>query len=336
MKTLVCVSPGNFKYIDTELPLIKPGHSIIRIKRVGVCGTDLHAFEGTQPFFSYPRVLGHELAAEFVEGDAAGFERGELLTVLPYFNCGSCVACRNHKPNCCTSIKVCGVHIDGGMTEFLLVPSSSLIKAEGLSLDQLALVEPLAIGAHAISRAEVQATDTVLVVGAGPIGIGIVEFARLRGAKVILMDTNKDRLSFCKEWFKHIHLVNPLEIDPINRLRELTDGDMPSVVMDATGSLTAINNSFAYMAHGARYVLVGLQLKDISFSHPEFHKREGTLLSSRNATKEDFALVIQAVKEGKVDPKKMITHRLPFGDVAERFSSLMDPDQKTIKALIEL
>jgi 2-desacetyl-2-hydroxyethyl bacteriochlorophyllide A dehydrogenase len=336
MKTLVCDSPGNFKYIDTELPSLKPGYSIIRIKRVGVCGTDLHAYDGTQPFFSYPRVLGHELAAEFVEGDAQGFQEGELLTVLPYFNCGSCVACRNNKPNCCSAIRVCGVHIDGGMTEFLLVPSSSLVKSDGLSLDELALIEPLAIGAHAISRAEVKSNDTVLIVGAGPIGIGIVEFALLRGAKVILMDTNKDRLSFCKEYFKDIHLVNPLEIDPINRLKELTDGDMPSVVMDATGSLMAINTSFAYMAHGARYVLVGLQLKDISFSHPEFHKREGTLMSSRNATREDFALVIQAVKEGKVDPKKMITHRLAFGDVAERFSSLTDSSQKTIKALIEL
>jgi 2-desacetyl-2-hydroxyethyl bacteriochlorophyllide A dehydrogenase len=336
MKTLVCDSPGNFKYIDTELPSLKPGYSIIRIKRVGVCGTDLHAYDGTQPFFSYPRVLGHELAAEFVEGDAQGFQEGELLTVLPYFNCGSCVACRNNKPNCCSAIRVCGVHIDGGMTEFLLVPSSSLVKSDGLSLDELALIEPLAIGAHAISRAEVKSNDTVLIVGAGPIGIGIVEFALLRGAKVILMDTNKDRLSFCKEYFKDIHLVNPLEIDPINRLKELTDGDMPSVVMDATGSLMAVNTSFAYMAHGARYVLVGLQLKDISFSHPEFHKREGTLMSSRNATREDFALVIQAVKEGKVDPKKMITHRLAFGDVAERFSSLADSSQKTIKALIEL
>lgn len=336
MKTLVCSSPGNFQYVNSEMPVLHSGHSIIRIKRIGICGTDLHAFDGTQPYFSYPRVLGHELAAEYVDGDAAGFERGEMLTILPYFSCDTCVACRNNKPNCCTSIKVCGVHIDGGMTEYLLVPSSTLIKAEGLSFDQLALVEPLAIGAHAISRADVQSKDTVLVVGAGPIGIGIVEFARLKGAKVILMDTNNDRLNFCKSYMPDIHIVNPSTGDAVEQLMRLTDGDMPSVVLDATGNLKAINGAFAYMAHGARYVLVGLQTGEIGFSHPEFHKREGTLMSSRNATYADFALVIKSIKEGKVNPLNMITHRLSFDEVAEKFSALTDPGQKTIKALIEL
>ncbi|MFN5422538.1 MAG: zinc-binding alcohol dehydrogenase family protein [bacterium] len=336
MKTLVCSSPGNFQYINSEMPSFQPGYSIIQIKRVGICGTDLHAFDGTQPYFSYPRILGHELAAVYVDGDASGFEAGELLTIIPYFNCGTCVACRNNKPNCCTSIKVCGVHIDGGMTEYLLVPSSSLIKSEGLSIDQLALIEPLAIGAHAISRAEVQSNDTVLVVGAGPIGIGIVEFARLRGAKVILMDTNDDRLNFCHSYLKDIHIVNPKSVDPVEALMKLTNGDMPSVVLDATGNLKAINGSFAYMAHGARYVLVGLQTGEITFSHPEFHKREATLMSSRNATRADFDLVIQSIKEGKVNPLNMITHRLSFDEVAERFASLTDPVQKTIKAVIEL
>lgn len=336
MKTLVCSSPGNFQYINSGMPALRSGHSIIRIKRIGICGTDLHAFDGTQPFFSYPRVLGHELAAEFVEGDAAGFEPGEMLTVLPYFSCGSCVACRNNKPNCCASIKVCGVHIDGGMTEYLLVPSASLIKAEGLSLDQLALVEPLAIGAHAIRRADVESKDTVLIVGAGPIGMGIVEFARLKGAKVILMDTNNDRLNFCRSSMQDVHVVNPIAVDATEQLMKLTDGDMPSVVLDATGNLKAINNSFSYMAHGARYVLVGLQLGEITFSHPEFHKREGTLMSSRNATLADFELVINSIKEGKVNPLNMITHRLGFDEVAERFSALTEPGQQVIKAMIEL
>ena len=336
MKTLVCSSPGNFQYVNSEIPALHAGYSLIQIKRVGICGTDLHAFDGTQPYFSYPRVLGHELAAEYIDGDAYGFNKGELLTIIPYFNCGTCVACRTHKPNCCTWIKVCGVHIDGGMTEFLLVPSSSLIKAQGLSLDQLALVEPLAIGAHAISRADVQATDIVLVVGAGPIGIGIVEFARLKGAKVILMDTNDDRLNFCLSTISGVNVINPISSDPVKELMKLTDGDMPSVVLDATGSLNAINGSFAYMAHGARYVLVGLQTGEITFSHPEFHKREGALMSSRNATHADFSLVIQSIKEGKVNPLNMITHRLSFEEVAERFASLTDPGEKTIKAVIEL
>lgn len=328
--------PWKFPIYRDPIAHNKAGYSIIRIKRVGICGTDLHAFDGTQPYFTYPRVLGHELAAEFIEGDNPRFHQGDLLTVLPYFDCGSCVACRNNKPNCCTSIKVCGVHIDGGMTEFLMVPSSALIANDGLSLDELALVEPLAIGAHAISRAEVQSKDTILIIGAGPIGIGIVEFALLRGAKVMLMDTNNDRLSFCKKNFNDIETINPLDMDVIERMREMTAGDMPSVVMDATGNLKAINNAFAYMAHGGRYVLVGLQTGEIVFSHPEFHKREGTLMSSRNATREDFALVMQAIKAGSVNPLKIITHRLSFDEVAEKFSLLVDPAQKTIKALIEL
>ena len=146
MKAIVCQTPGSFELIEKEMPVPAPGFSIIHIKRVGVCGTDLHAFAGNQPFFSYPRVLGHELAAEFVEGDAVGFEKGEALTIVPYFFCGNCIACRNGKPNCCADIKVFGVHIDGGMANHVSVPSYALVKSGGLTLDQLALVEPLAIG----------------------------------------------------------------------------------------------------------------------------------------------------------------------------------------------
>src|SRR5918993_4876664 len=186
MKTLVCTKPGEFAYEEREKPELQKGQAIIKIKRIGICGTDLHAFEGTQPFFEYPRILGHELAGELIAVDGVNdFELGERVSFIPYFYCGECIACRSGLPNCCANIKVCGVHVHGGFAEYLSVPSYSLLHGEGLSFDELSLVEPLAIGAHGVRRAGVREGEFVLVVGAGPIGLGIVEFAKIAGGKVI-------------------------------------------------------------------------------------------------------------------------------------------------------
>ena len=337
MKTLVCIKPGEFEYREMDAPLAKPGQSIIKIRRIGICGTDLHAFEGTQPYFEYPRILGHELAGDLVDMDQApGFQPGEAVTIIPYFNCGTCIACRNGKPNCCTSIKVCGVHVDGGMVEYLSVPSFSLVHGDGLDHDQLALVEPLAIGAHAVRRAAVQPGEFVLVVGAGPIGLGTMESARIAGGVVIAMDINEGRLAFCREKLRLLHTVNAGAADVMEQLKHITRGDMPTVVIDATGSLRAINNAFQYLAHGARYVLVGLQKGEIQFSHPEFHKREATLMSSRNATREDFSFVMDAMKRGLIDPTTYITHRAPFRSVKAAFASWLDPKTGVIKVMVEM
>ena len=336
MKTLVCIKPGVLEYREAEAPLARPGQSIIKIRRIGICGTDLHAFEGTQPYFEYPLILGHELAGDLVDLDkAAGFVPGEAVTIIPYFSCGVCIACRNGRSNCCVTLKVCGVHIDGGMVEYLSVPSSFLVHGNGLTHDQLALVEPLAIGAHAVRRAVIQPGEFVLVVGAGPIGLGTMESVRIAGGEVIAMDINEDRLQFCRDKLQVLHTVNAMS-DPMEQLRHITRGEMPTVVIDATGSLKAINNSFQYMAHGARYVLVGLQKGEIQFSHPEFHKREGTLMSSRNATREDFDKVIDAMKKGLIDPTTYITHRVGFGQVTAEFASWLVPANGVIKAMVEL
>ena len=337
MKALVCIKPGEFEYREIDAPLAKPGQAIIKIKRIGICGTDLHAFEGTQPYFEYPRILGHELAGDLVDFDKApGFKPGEAVTLIPYFNCGVCIACRNGKPNCCTTIKVCGVHIDGGMVDYLSVPSSSLVHGDGLSYDELALVEPLAIGAHAVRRAVVKPGEFVLVIGAGPIGLGTMESARIAGGEVIAMDINEDRLKFCRDKLHLLHTVNPGSGDSMALLQHITRGDMPTVVIDATGSRAAINNAFQYLAHGARYVLVGLQKGEIAFSHPEFHKREATLMSSRNATQEDFIKVMESMKKKKIDPTTYITHRVSFGQVKEEFNNWLDPANGVIKAMVEL
>lgn len=336
MNTLVCSEPRKFEYKYKPMPKLASGHALIRVRRVGICGTDLHAFEGTQPFLSYPRILGHELSGELIDFDnAPGFAMGERVSFIPYFNCGNCIACRMAKPNCCTSLQVCGVHIDGGMTEYLSVPSASLLHGDGLTLEELALVEPLAIGAHGIKRAAIQPGEFVLVIGAGPIGLGAMAFARIAGAKVIALDINEQRLKFCKEKLQVDYTVNALG-NSEEAIRDITRGDMPTVVIDATGNRNAINNAFKFMAHGARYVLIGLQRGDISFSHSEFHKREGTLMSSRNATRDDFEYVIAAIKDQRINPAVFITHKTSFDKVASQFESWLNPVTGVIKAMIEL
>jgi threonine dehydrogenase-like Zn-dependent dehydrogenase len=222
------------------------------------------------------------------------------------------------------------------MRAYLTVPSYSLVHGEGLSFDELALVEPLAIGAHGVRRAAITAGEYVLVIGAGPIGLGTMEFARIAGAKVIAMDINEDRLQFCREKLAIEFVINPANEDALEQLKIITQGDMPTVVMDATGSLGAINNGFKYLSHGGKYILIGLQKGEISFSHPEFHKRESTLMSSRNATRVDFEWVIESMKKGWVNPATYITHRVKFDAVKENFESWLKPSTGVIKAMIEL
>ena len=337
MKALVCEQPGSFQYIKKEKPLLQEGNALLKIKRIGICGTDLHAFEGTQPFFNYPRILGHELAAEISEiGSNNEFKVGDRVTFSPYFYCGKCIACRNGLTNCCADIKVFGVHIDGGMSEFISVPVKYLIKGNDLSFEELALVEPLAIGAHGIRRAGVKPNEFILVMGAGPIGLGLMEFARIAGAQVIAMDVNDQRLKFCKEKLNVAHTINPAKEDAIEQLKSITKNDMPTVVIDATGNLKAIKNAFQFMAHGARYVLVGLQRNEIVISHPEFHKREATLMSSRNATTEDFNHVLNSMRNKLLEPATYITHRVLFDEVKDNFESWLDPANGVIKAMVEI
>jgi 2-desacetyl-2-hydroxyethyl bacteriochlorophyllide A dehydrogenase len=335
VKKIACISSGKFTYQTSEKPSLSEGKAILKVRSVGICGTDLHAFEGTQPYFSYPRILGHEIAAEVVEiSDSSDFSIGDFVTVIPYFNCGKCIACRRRKPNCCTSISVFGVHEDGAMQEYITVPVSSLIKKQGLTLDQLALTEPLAIGYHGVKRAGVQAGDNVLVIGAGPIGLGIMEFVRLSGANVIAMDINEHRLDFCLNTLHVPYAINAIQ-NPRESISEITKGEFCTTVIDATGSLKAINGGLDYVSHGGNYVLVGLQKEHFSFSHPEFHKRETTLMSSRNATKSDFEQVMNVLSEGKIDASLFITHHIGFAQVATEFKALLDPAKQVIKSIVD-
>ena len=336
MKALICKNPGVFNYQEVDKPILIEGHTLLKIRQIGICGTDYHAFDGTQPFFNYPRILGHEIAAEVAAiNENSRFVPGELVTISPYYFCGTCIACRMGKTNCCTHMQVCGVHVDGAMQEYFLVPDNAIIKGDGLSADELVLVEPLAIGAHGVSRAAIKENEYVLVIGAGPIGIGTMNFAKIAGAKVIAMDVNDQRLSFCAEKIGIEHTINALKESALQRLSEITGGDMPTVVIDCTGNLKAINSAVQYMAHGARFVLIGLQREEITISHPEFHKREGTMLSSRNALPKDFEFVIACIKNGSIKPADYITHRISFSAIKDEFSRLSQPESQVVKAIIE-
>ena len=335
MRILTCLKPGEFTYSDTPAPELKSGYAMVKVKRIGICGTDLHAFEGTQPFFNYPRVLGHELAGEIVGiENHSNYKVGDQVSIIPYFSCGTCFACTQGKTNCCTTLNVFGVHSDGGMSEFISIPIDSLFKDTSLNLDALALLEPLAIGAHGIKRAQIKPNEFVLIVGAGPIGLGAAAMASLAGAQVIIQDVNQNRLDFAKEKLHIPFSINPNQEDAFIALKEITRGNMPRVVIDATGYKKAMEQSFQYISHGGTYVLIGLQLDEISFSHPEFHKREATLMSSRNATREDFQWVADSIGQQKLDPTLFISHRIAFDDVAAQFPDLINPSLGVIKAMV--
>jgi len=335
MRILTCLKPGEFAYSVAPVPELKRGYALIKVKRIGICGTDLHAFEGTQPFFNYPRVLGHELSGVVVAIEThADYRVGDQVSIIPYFSCGTCFACSQGKTNCCSSLNVFGVHSDGGMAEFILIPIDSLFKDTSLSLDALALLEPLSIGAHGIKRAQIKPDEFVLIVGAGPIGLGAAAMSSLAGAQVVIQDVNQNRLDFAKEKLHIPFSINPNQEDALIALKEITNGNMPRVVIDATGYKKAIEQSFQYISHGGTYVLIGLQLDEISFSHPEFHKREATLMSSRNATREDFQWVADSIVQQKIDPTLFISHRIAFEDVAAQFPDLMNPSLGVVKAMI--
>ncbi|MFN3364328.1 MAG: zinc-binding alcohol dehydrogenase family protein, partial [Allorhizobium sp.] len=306
MLTIICDSPGTLSAIERPKPFRGDGEVLVRLRRVGVCGTDLHIFTGNQPYLSYPRVMGHELSGVVEETSASShLMAGDTVSIVPYISCGHCSACRKGKTNCCRNIGVLGVHRDGGMTEYLSLPERFVLKADGLDVDQAAMVEFLAIGAHAVARANVQPSQKVLVVGAGPIGMAVAIFARLDGGEVTFIDGRSDRLEFAAQHLGVSHTVQLGEGDH-EALSDITAGDFFDVVFDATGNAKAMERGFGFVGHGGTYVFVSIVSSDISFSDPEFHKRETSLLGSRNATIDDFERVMEAMRAGSI-PDALIT-----------------------------
>ena len=338
MKTIVLDTPGAFRAEDRPSPTIhQPTEALVRIRRIGVCGTDLHAFKGDQPFFSYPRVLGHELGVEVLQlGDTSPHVQvGDYCSIEPYLHCGVCTACQVGKTNCCERLSVIGVHEDGGMCEALIIPTHKLHPSKTLPLEHLALVEMLTIGAHAIRRAEVNAQSRVLVIGAGPIGLAAIQFARLAGADPVVFEIDSQRSAFCRDFLGVELPINPLE-HPTEKLKERLGGQLPDVVLDATGNSTSMHKSFDFVSSAGRLIFIGLFVGDITFYDPEFHRKELTLMSSRNATAADFAYVIRMLERGRINLNPWITHRTHLTSVPDRFSTWLDRSQGVVKAMIDV
>ena len=337
MQTVVLERPGQLALTDTAMPAGPPAldEALVRVERVGVCGSDLKAFKGEMPFLSYPRVLGHELGVEIVDVGAneAGLRVGDRAAVEPYLNCGHCIACRRGRTNCCNSLRVLGVHTDGGMREVIRVPLNKLHRSDNLSLDQLALVETLVIGAHAIRRGAPQEGDHLLVIGVGPIGLTVIASAAATGVEIIAMDVNPERLEFAQEMPGVAHAVDARE-RPLEQLADITNGDMPTQVYDATGSAAAMNAAFDTLAMGGVLVFVGLVTDDITFHDPEFHRREMTIMSSRNGTAEDFRHVIGLVESGAIDTTPWITHRADPAELIRDMPTWLDPASGCLKAMM--
>ena len=340
MKTIRLEEPGRFALLSTDEPAtsLNPEQALVRVRRIGVCGTDIHAFGGNQPFFTYPRILGHELGVEVVAvgSSTKNVHPGDRCSVEPYLNCGHCIACRRGKSNCCVNLQVLGVHTDGGMRELIVVPSRKLYPSTHLTLDQLALIETLGIGCHAVDRACVEAGEFALVIGAGPIGLTAVQFAIEAKAQVIVLDINPKRLEFCREHLGVPHLINATVDNPLEALKQITSGDLPTLVFDATGNAKSMMRAFEYPANGGRLVFVGLFRGDVTFNDPNFHRRELTVLSSRNARSENFTRIISLVENGRIDTAPWITHRASFADVVTEFPRWTKPETGVIKAMIEV
>jgi 2-desacetyl-2-hydroxyethyl bacteriochlorophyllide A dehydrogenase len=331
MRAGVVVEPGTFavqeRPVITEVP---DGWVLINICAVGLCGTDYHIFEGKHPFLEYPRVIGHELSGRVVE-DTDYWSAGDLVVVNPYLSCGTCRACKRGKPNCCSNIEVLGVHRDGGLVPQLAVPSENLYAADGLTPLQAAMVEFLAIGAHAVRRSEVTTGDTVLVTGVGPIGIGAALFARLKGTHVTLLDLSTERLAMAvdKFGFDSGHTSADAAIKAM-------DGEGYDVLFDATGYGGAIEAGFPAVAHGGSYVLVSVVKDDITFNDPEFHKREMRLIGSRNALKADFDWVMSAFRDNLIDADALCSNVISLDDLTTAFGELAAGRAGLIKAIVQL
>lgn len=340
MKAILLEEPKQFRQIEIdEAAPPAAGEALVAVHRVGICGTDISGYLGKMPFYSYPRIPGHELGVEVLEvgSEVTNVKPGDRCSVEPYMNNPESFASRRNQENCCDELQVLGVHVDGGLRPRFVLPARKLHVSTSLAMEQLALVETLGIGCHAVDRCKPQADDHVLVIGAGPIGLSVIEFVKLSGATTIVMDMNEQRLAFCKESMGVDHTItfsgDGTETDA---LRELTDGNLPTIVIDATGNSNSMSHALNYVAHTGKLVYVGITTEEISFRQPLMHAKELTLLASRNALPRDFQRIIRLIEEGQIDTQPWITHHTPFDEMIDHFESYTKPETGVIKAIVEV
>jgi alcohol dehydrogenase len=341
MKAIQLEKPYSFRAIDVAEPSWPgPEEALVRIHRIGICGTDFGGFLGKMPFYSYPRIPGHELGVEVLAvGQGVDDVRpGDRCAVEPYINCRRCYACRRGLTNCCEHHQTLGVMCDGGMCERMLLPARKLHVSTKLGMEQLALVETLAIGCHAVDRGEVRADENVLVIGAGPIGLSVIEFVKVAGAKCYVMDMNADRLAFCRDRMGVDGTIitegNGSELAP---LQAFTNGQLADVVIDATGHHKSMANALSCAAFGGRIVYVGITQQEISFPHaPVMHRRQLSIHASRNALSRDFSRIIRLIEDDRINTGPWITHRAPFDRMVAEFPNWLKPEAGVIKAIVAM
>lgn len=304
MRAISCVAPNQLALVDAPRPELKDGWVRVAIRHVGICGTDYHIFEGNFPYFEYPRIIGHELSGTVIEPNGAAFKAGDPVVINPYVNCGQCPACLEGRPNCCETLKVIGVHADGGMADEIVIPAQNLYPADGISLRDAAMVEFLAIGAHAVRRSEVKSGQRAVVVGSGPIGLGVAFMAKIAGADVTVIDAAPDKIEATRALGFPTFSPDQLEGEEFMAIKR-TGFD---AVYDATGSIRAMNASIFHARNGGTYTLVGVIKGDLVFPDAEVHRRELTIRASRNATKADFEAVMDAIRNGGIPTDKLATH----------------------------
>jgi alcohol dehydrogenase len=341
MRAIQLEKPHCFRVIEvSEPPAPGPDEALVRVHRVGICGTDFGGFLGKMPYFSYPRIPGHELGVEVVAiGESVTNVRvGQRGSVEPYLNCQQCYSCRCGHTNCCESNQTLGVHCDGGLRPRFLIPARKLHISDKLNFEQLALVETLAIGCHAVNRGQPRQNEHVLVIGAGPIGLSAIEFSRVSGAKTIVMDMNEARLDFVRQRMRIPDtIVARNDGAELKQLIELTNGQLADVVIDATGNHRSMSQALNYCAFGGRLVYVGITQEAVSFPHAAvMHRRELSVMASRNALPDDFTRIIKLIEDGQLDTKPWITHRADFDEMIQVFPTWIQPETGVIKAIVKV
>jgi alcohol dehydrogenase len=341
MQAIQFAEPKQLRVIDIpEPPAPGPGDAVVRVSRVGVCGTDYSGYLGKMPFFSYPRIPGHELGVEVVavgEG-VTNVKVGERAAVEPYINCQRCYSCARGHSNCCENHQTLGVHVDGGLRKLFTVPARKLHTSAKLTYEQLALVETLGIGLHAINRAAPRADETVFVIGAGPIGLSVIEFAKFAGSRIVVMDLNEQRLRFVREKMgvtDTILSTGDFDAD-VKASTELTNGKLGNVVVDATGSARSMNGAYHFVGFAGRLVWVGITQDQLGFTQPLMHRREMTFLASRNALPHEFVRIIRLIEGGMLSTDPWITHRAPMTALAHEFTNWLKPEAGVVKAIVEV
>jgi alcohol dehydrogenase len=340
MNALQLAAPRQWRVIDQpEPPPPGPGEAVLRVRAVGVCGTDFAGYLGKMPFFSYPRIPGHELGVEVVAvGDGVTHVRvGDRCSVEPYINCQRCYSCQRGHTNCCENHQTLGVHCDGGLRPLVTLPARKLHPSAVLTFEQLALVETLAIGLHCVNRVNPKPDETVLVIGAGPIGLSVVEFARLAGSRVVVLDLTDRRLRFVRDTYRGVETVLGLGTDAdLATVEELTGGKWANVVVDATGSAASMSGAYRFVGFAGRLAWVGITQDPLTLTQPLMHRREMTVFASRNAVAPEFTRILRLMEAGTLDTQPWVTHRVPFDELVPRFDGLMAPAAGVVKAVVEV